>query len=87
MGGLARRQAELQQRQLALRLRNLELRAGLRSDLRRLARPLGWFGAAGAGAGIAVLLAGARRPGSLLRALGIARLGLRIARLLRSLRA
>jgi hypothetical protein len=79
-----RRLAELQQRQLELRLRNLELRAALRDDLSSLARPATWLGAAGAAASVAVLTAALRgNPGRLLRALGMARLGLRIARLLK----
>jgi hypothetical protein len=82
---LARRQAELQQRQLELRLRNLELRAELRDGVRNLARPAAWLGAAGAAAGVAMLTAALRgERGRLLRALGLARLGLRIARLLKN---
>ncbi|MBT9494561.1 MAG: hypothetical protein IV107_19920 [Paucibacter sp.] len=78
---------ELKQRQLALRLRNIELRAALRGDASNLARPMGWFGAAGGMAGAALLLAGARRPGMVGKFLVFTQLGLRLGRLLVAIRA
>ena len=72
---------ELQQRQLAMRLRNIELRAELRADAQRLQRPLGWLGLAGGATSVILLLSSLRKPGRLLRVLGFARLGMRIARL------
>ena len=79
----ARRQAELKQRQLALRLRNLELRGQMQADAQQLLRPLGWLSLAGG----ALLFAGLRRPGRVAQALGLVKLGLRLARLLRNLSA
>lgn len=75
---------ELQQRQLAMRLRNIEIRGELRAELQNLQRPLGWLGLAGSVASVALLLGSLRRPGRLLRAVGLARLGLRVMRLLKS---
>lgn len=79
-----RRLTELQQRQLAMRLRNIEIRTELRAELQHLQRPLGWLGLAGSAASVALLLGALRKPGRLLRALGLARLGLRVLRLLKS---
>ena len=83
----ARRMAELQQRQLALRLRNLEVRAELRAEARQVARPLGWLSAAGGVAATTLLVASLRRPGRLLRVMGLAKLGLRLVRLFKSFSA
>jgi hypothetical protein len=82
-----RRMTELRQRQLALRLRNIELRGELRAEARRLAKPLGWLGVASAAAGTGVLLAMLRKPGRWLRLVGAARFGLRISSFLKSLRS
>ncbi|MCV2360472.1 hypothetical protein LNV08_15970 [Paucibacter sp. TC2R-5] len=78
---------ELRQRQLALRLRNIELRAEMRAEAQALLKPVGWFGAAGGLAGAAVMAAGLRRPGFFSKVLGFTSLGLRLARLLTALRA
>ena len=79
----ARRQAELKQRQLALRLRNIELRAALRAEVQGMARPAAWLGVGGAAALAALAL---RRPGRLLQVVGLMKAGLRLARLFRSTR-
>ena len=78
---------QLKQRQLALRLRNIELRSALRAEAAQLARPMGWFGAAGGLAGAALLLAGLRRPGMVGKLLVFTQLGLRLGRLLLAIRA
>lgn len=78
---------ELKQRQLALRLRNIELRAEIRADLKSLSRPAAWFGVAGGVAGATILAADLRRPGFVSKLLGFAQLGLRLARLLSAFRA
>lgn len=83
----SQRQTELRQRQLALRLRNIELRAELRAGALELVKPIGWLGLAGSAASAAVVVAGLRKPGRLLKLLGLAKLGLRLARLFRSLSA
>jgi hypothetical protein len=80
----ARRRAELQQRQLELRLRNIELRAELHAGAQSLARPMAWLGIAGI---VAALAAGAYKPGRVLRAVGLLKMGLRLARLLKSFSA
>lgn len=77
----ARQLNELKQRQLALRLRNIELRAELQTEARRLLRPAHWFGLAGGAAGL--LLSGLRLPRRLAQIVGWAKLGLRLARLFR----
>ncbi|MEJ6007587.1 hypothetical protein WG899_18725 [Paucibacter sp. AS339] len=77
----SRELTELKQRQLALKLRNIELRAELRSELGALARPAGWMGLAGGAAGLVLLLAGLRRPGRLSKMLGWTQLVLRLIRL------
>ncbi|MET0518651.1 MAG: hypothetical protein ABW005_07430 [Burkholderiaceae bacterium] len=79
-----RRLTELRQRQLALRLRNIELRAELHAEAQHLAKPLAWLGVAGAAAGTGVLLAMLRKPGRWLRLLGAAKMGLRLSRLWKS---
>jgi len=66
-----------------MRLRNIELRTEMRVELQQLQRPLGWLGLAGSAASVALLLGALRRPGRLLRALGLARLGLRVLSLLK----
>ena len=78
---------ELRQRQLALRLRNIELRAAIRSDAQSLSRPATWLGAAGGMAGAVVLASGLRRPGLVSKLLSLTALGLRLARLFGALRA
>jgi hypothetical protein len=78
---------ELKQRQLALRLRNIELRADIHAEARALAKPMGWFGAAGGVAGAVMMAAGLRRPGLVSKLLGFTTLGLRLARLLSAWRA
>ncbi|MCV2369849.1 hypothetical protein [Roseateles oligotrophus] len=78
---------ELQQRQLALRLRNIELRAEMHSEAQALLKPMGWVGAAGGLAGALLMVTGLRRPGFVGRVLSFAALGLRLARLMSSLRA
>lgn len=78
---------QLKQRQLALRLRNIELRSTLHAEARSLSRPMGLFGAAGGVAGAVMLLAGLRRPGLISKLLGVTTLGLRLARLLSAWRA
>ncbi|WP_310386845.1 hypothetical protein [Roseateles sp.] len=78
---------QLKQRQLALRLRNIELRSALRTEAAQLARPMGWVGAAGGLAGALILAAGLKRPGFLGRLLVFTQLGLRLGRLLSALRA
>ncbi len=78
---------ELRQRQLALRLRSIELRAEMHAEAQALLKPMGWFGAAGGLAGAAVMAAGFRRPGLVSKLLGFASLGLRLARLLGAFRA
>lgn len=78
---------ELKQRQLALRLRNIELRAAIRADAQNVARPATWLGAAGGLAGAALLAGGLRRPGLVGKLLGFAQLGLRLARLFGAWRA
>ncbi len=76
----ARRLNELKQRQLEIRLRDMELRAELRAEAGRMARPikgLAWLGGA---LGAATLVAGLRRT----RGRGLltwVRLGLRLVRL------
>lgn len=83
--------AELKQRELALRLRNLELRGEIRREAQIFRQPLGWWGMAGGAAGASLLLRGLKRQGAgaassrLSRWLGFAQLGLRLATLLREL--
>lgn len=74
---------ELKLRQLELQLRNLELRGELRAEARAVSRPASWLGLLGSAAGAAVLLGGLRKSGRLLRFVGLAQLGLRLARLWR----
>ena len=80
---------ELKQRQLALRLRNIELRSELRADVQRLQQPANWLGAAGAAvgaAGLGVLFTGRRPKNRWGMALNLLKLGLRIARLAQQFR-
>ena len=82
--------AELKQRELALRLRNIELRGAIRREGQVFRQPLGWWGLAGGAAGASLLLRGLKnRSGGessrLARWLGFAQLGLRLATLLREL--
>lgn len=78
---------ELRQRQLALRLRNIELRSEMRAEAQTVLRPMTWLSAAGGLAGAAVLAAGLGRAGFVSKALGFASLGLKLARLLMAFRA
>ncbi|MCV2356972.1 hypothetical protein LNV09_22750 [Paucibacter sp. B2R-40] len=78
---------ELKQRQLALRLRNIELRSEMRAEAQAMLKPVSWFGAAGGLAGAVVMATGLRRAGFVSKVLGFASLGLRLARLLTALRA
>ena len=75
----------LKARQLALRLRNLELRAELHEQAQHLLKP--GFGGLGiwlkGAAGITLLLTAWRGPGRLTRQLGLAKLALRLLRLVR----
>ena len=75
----------LKARQLALRLRNLELRVELHEQAQHLLKP--GFGGLGiwlkGAAGITLLLTAWRGPGRLTRLLGLARLALRLLRLVR----
>jgi hypothetical protein len=75
-----RRLNELKQRQLEIRLRNMELRAALRSESRTLTRPVGWLSLAASALGVAGLVAGLRKRRGL-RLLAWSRLGLRLARI------
>ncbi|RQO55566.1 hypothetical protein DBR47_20130 [Paucibacter sp. KBW04] len=83
--------AELKQRELALRLRNIELRGEIRREAQVFRQPLGWWGLAGGAAGASFLLRGLKQKGAgaessrLARWLGFAQLGLRLANLLREL--
>lgn len=82
--------AELKQRELALRLRNIELRGEIRREAQVFRQPLGWWGLAGGAAGAGLLLRGLKKgpgaaSGRLARWLGFAQLGLRLAGLLREL--
>ncbi|MFY7865850.1 hypothetical protein [Roseateles sp.] len=72
---------ELKQRQLALKLRNTELRGELRADFGALSRPTGWLGLAGGAAGLVLLLTSLRRPERVSRLLGWTQLALRLIRL------
>ena len=81
---------ELKQRQLALRLRNIELRSELRADLQRLQQPANWLGAAGAAmgaAGLGVLFTGRRPQNRWGLSLNLLKLALRIARMAQLFRA
>lgn len=80
---------QLKQRQLALRLRNIELRAELRVDVQRLRQPASWIGAAGAAigaAGVGAFLNRQSQPGRWGSALNLLKLALRIARLAQQFR-
>jgi hypothetical protein len=80
---------QLKQRQLALRLRNIELRTELRVDVQRLRQPASWLGAAGAAVGAAGMEAFLNRqsqPGRWGSALNLLKLALRIARLAQQFR-
>jgi hypothetical protein len=80
----SRELAELKQRQLALKLRNIELRSEMQAELSSLARPAGWLGLAGGVAGLLVLLTSVRRPDRadrVSRLLGLTQLALRVMRL------
>jgi hypothetical protein len=77
-------QNELKQKQLALRLRNLELRAEFHANTQELTRPLAVAGLGVSGAAAALLLFVAwRRPGRLTQGLGLAKLALRLVRVVR----
>lgn len=78
---------QLKQRQLALRLRNIELRSNLHVEARALVKPMGWLSAAGGVAGAVMLVAGLRRPGLVSKLLGFTALGLRLTRMLAAWRA
>ena len=81
---------QLKQRQLALRLRNIELRTELRVDVQRLRQPASWLGAAGAAvgaAGVGAFLNRQSQPRRLGTALNLLKLALRIARLAQQFRA
>ncbi|MCV2352440.1 hypothetical protein [Paucibacter sp. Y2R2-4] len=77
----SRELAELKQRQLALKLRNIELRSEMQAELSSLARPAGWLGLAGGIAGLVLLLTSMRRPDRASRLLGLTQLALRVMRL------
>ena len=81
---------QLKQRQLALRLRNIELRSELRADLQGLRQPASWLGAAGAvigAAGVGAFLNRQSQPSRLGSALNLLKLALRITRLAQQFRA
>ena len=80
----SRELAELKQRQLALKLRNIELRSALQAELSSLARPAGRLGLAGGAAGLLLMMSRFRRQDGaqrLSKLLGLTQLVLRVMRL------
>ncbi|MDC8785370.1 hypothetical protein [Roseateles koreensis] len=74
----------LRQQQLALRLRNIELREQIRTELAGLSQPLGWWGLAGGAVGAALLMRNMRSQGlGSPRWLAFVQLALRVVNLVR----